>query len=397
MRRTWRGLGPGALIAAAFIGPGTVTSATLAGAGYGLTLLWTLLFATIATIILQEMAARLGLVTGAGLGTALRAVRGPAWLGATLATLAAVAVVSGAAAYEAGNLTGAALGLESVTGVPLRGWIGAGTVLAALLLWFGRYRLLERVLAGCVAVMGIVFVVTAVMVAPRLGSVLTGVMMPRVPTGADLTALALIGTTIVPYNLFLHAATVRERWSDPRDLPVVRLDLVIAIALGGLVSGAVVVTASVALNGADVRSAADMARQLTPLLGTRAGQAFALGYSAAGISSAITAPLAAAYTVMDASGHGRRIRSPLARIVWVGCIAVGSVTALSSVRPVPLIVLAQVINGLILPVVAVVLLIAMNDPKRLGIHVNGWRANLIGGAVVLLCLVLGLRAVVLAL
>jgi Mn2+/Fe2+ NRAMP family transporter len=397
MMRSWRGLGPGVIVAAAFIGPGTVTSATLAGAAYGVTLLWALLFATVATIVLQEMAARLGLTTGAGLGAALLAVRGPRWLGPALATLAAIAVVSGAAAYEAGNLTGAALGLESVTGVPLRSWIGLGVALAGLLLWFGQYRLLERVLAGCVAVMGLVFVLTAATVAPKVSTLMTGAFIPRVPTGAEVTAIALIGTTIVPYNLFLHAATVRERWSGPHDLAVARLDLLVAIGLGGLVSGAVVVTASAALEGGQVHSAADMARQLTPLLGPWAGTAFALGYSAAGISSAITAPLAAAYTILDATGRGRDTRSATARIVWMGCIAVGGITALTSMRPVPLIVVAQVVNGLILPIVALVLLVAMNDRGRLGIHVNGWRGNLMGGAVALLCLVLGTRAVLLAL
>jgi Mn2+/Fe2+ NRAMP family transporter len=230
-----------------------------------------------------------------------------------------------------------------------------------------------------------------------LATVISGIAIPRVPTGADLTALALIGTTIVPYNLFLHAATVGERWSDARDLPLARLDLAVAITLGGLVSGAVVVTASAALAGGDVRSAADMARQLTPLLGRWAGRAFAVGYSAAGISSAITAPLAAAYAVLDATGRGRQTRSPVARLVWVGCVAVGAVTALTSVRPVPLIFFAQIVNGLVLPIVAVVLLIAMNDRERLGAYVNGWRGNVAGGAVALLCLVLGLRAVVLAL
>jgi Mn2+/Fe2+ NRAMP family transporter len=396
MKPAWRGIGPGVIVAAAFIGPGTVTTATLAGAAHGVSLLWALLFATIATIVLQEMAARLGLATGAGLGQALRAVRGPTWLGTGLAILAALAVVSGAAAYEAGNLTGAALGLESVTGLPLRGWIGIGVALAGLLLWVGRYRLLERVLAGCVAAMGFVFLATAVMVAPSLNTVLAGSFAPRVPDGADLTALALVGTTIVPYNLFLHAATVRERWTGATDLPAARLDLIVAIALGGLVSAAVVVTASAALDGGDVRSASDMARQLTPLLGRWTSHAFALGYSAAGISSAITAPLAAAYTVLDVAGSSRDVRSPIARVVWAACVAIGGITAFTSVRPVPLIFLAQVVNGLILPIVAVVLVVAMNDRARLGSHVNTWRGNLAGGAVTLLCVVLGVRAVLLA-
>ena len=119
----------------------------------------------------------------------------------------------------------------------------------------------------------------------------------------------------MPYNLFLHAAAVRERWSDVADLPAVRWDLVLAIGLGGIVSSAIVVTASAALSGGEVRSAGDMAEQLRPLLGPGAGRAFAAGYAAAGISSAITAPLAAAYTLLDALGLKQSVRSPAARTV----------------------------------------------------------------------------------
>jgi manganese transport protein len=394
--KRWRGIGPGVVVTAAFIGPGTVTTATLAGAQYGVTLLWALLFATIATIVLQEMSARLGLATGSGLGQALRNVGGPAWLGISLAGLAALAVIGGAAAYEAGNLTGAALGLESVTGIPLRTWLAIGAIIAGLLLWTGQYRILERVLAVCVAIMGVVFLATAILVAPHITDIVGGSLVPRLPRNAEFTALALIGTTIVPYNLFLHAAAVRERWSHVDDLPAVRLDLVLAIGLGGIVSAAVVVTASAALNGAEVRSAGDMAAQLEPLLGPWASHAFALGYAAAGVSSAVTAPLAAAYTVLDTMGRGRNVRAPTARIVGLGCVAVGTLTALLGTRPVLLIFVAQIVNGLVLPIVAFVLLIAMNDRRRLGEQVNGWRGNVTGGVVVILCTVLGVRAILLA-
>jgi len=395
--KRWVGVGPGLIVAAAFIGPGTVTTATLAGARFGATLLWALVFATVATIVLQEMSARLGLASGSGLGQALRSVGGPPWLGMALATLAALAVVGGAAAYQAGNLTGAGLGLESATGVPLRAWVSIGAILAAALLWTGRYKLVERVLAACVAVMGVVFLATAMLVVPHIGEVLGGMFVPRLPNGAELTALALVGTTIVPYNLFLHAAVVRERWSSIADLPAVRWDLILAIGLGGVVSAAVVVTASAALDGAEVNSAADMAQQLRPLLGSWAGHAFAVGYAAAGITSAVTAPLAAAYTLLDALGRNREVTTPLARSVWAGCIVVGAGTALIGFRPVPLIVFAQLVNGLVLPIVAVVLLVAMNDRRRLGDNVNGWLGNMVGTAVVLLCFVLGTRAIVLAL
>jgi len=132
------------------------------------------------------------------------------------------------------------------------------------------------------------------------------------------------------------------------------------------------------------------------LLGSWASHAFALGYGAAGVSSAVTAPLAAAYIVLDTLGRGRDMRSPLARTVWLGCILIGAVTALLGTRPVALIFVAQIVNGLVLPIVAMVLLVAMNDRGRLGDQVNSWRGNMIGSAVVLLCAVLGIRSITLA-
>lgn len=385
--------GPGLVITAAFIGPGTVTTATLAGASFGTALLWCLGFATVATIVLQEMSARLGLTTGAGLGQALRHAPGPRWLGPSAAFLAVGAVVIGAVAYEAGNLTGAGLGLSAAFGVPAKVLAVVGAVFAAVLLWSGRYRLVERVLVVCVAVMGLAFLLTAVLVAPHVSGILTGLLVPHIPDGADLTALGLVGTTIVPYNLFLHAAVVAERWEGAGDLPAARTDLVLAIGLGGVVSAAVVVTAAAALGSQQIHSASDMAGQLRPLLGPWASRTFSLGFAAAGLSSAITAPLAAGYALQDVRGAGRDVTRPAARWVILGTLLVGTTVAVLGTRPVALILVAQVLNGLILPVVGIVLLLAMNDRQRLGAQVNGWRANLVAAVVVLLCVGLGVRGV----
>lgn len=386
-------LGPGLVVTAAFIGPGTVTTATLAGAGFGTALLWTLVFATAATMILQEMSARLGLTTGAGLGQALRRTPGPRWLGAGMAAVAVGAVVVGAAAYEAGNLTGTGLGLGGTLGLGPKTLALVGAAVAGALLWTGRYRIVERVLVACVAVMGLAFLATAILVLPRIDGVVTSLFVPRLPTGAEITALGLIGTTIVPYNLFLHAAIVAERWNGPDDLPAARWDLALAIGLGGIVSAAVVVTAAAALGSQEIRSASDMGAQLAPLLGPWAARAFSAGFAAAGLSSAITAPLAAGYALLDVTGGGRDVRRPAARVVIGSTLLVGVTVMAVGTRPVALILLAQVLNGLILPVVAFVLLLAMNDRARLGDRVNGWRANLAGGIVTALCLALGIRAV----
>ncbi|CAN5716943.1 Nramp family divalent metal transporter [soil metagenome] len=402
--RGWRGIGPGAVVAAAFIGPGTVTTATLAGANYGYSLLWALTFSIIATLVLQEMSARLGVITGQGLGEAVRARFGGGAARFAAVALIVSAIAIGNAAYEAGNLLGATLGMRGVIGGSPALWVPlfAGTAFA--LLWTGRYAAIERVLVGMVVLMSVVFLATAVVVAPRLDELVSGLFVPRI--GIDsrslLVALGLIGTTVVPYNLFLHAAAVRERWSGPDDLPAARLDLTVAILLGGMISVAIVVTAAGALGTlGTVTSASDMAAQLEPLLGRWARAFFALGLFAAGMTSAITAPLAASYAVAGALGWRRDLRDKRLRAVWGGVLLAGVPFAIAGTRPtiplgfgeVSVIVFAQIANGILLPAIAIFLLVAVNDARRMGDHVNSTGRNILGGTVVLLTIILGVAAI----
>ncbi len=386
-------MGPGALVAAAFIGPGTVTTATVAGVRFGVSLLWALTFSVLATLVLQEMAARVGLVTGSGLGEAIRRrFDGP--IGRLAAVLlVAGAVVVGNAAYQTGNLLGGALGLQALAGGDGRLWAGGLGAAAFLLLITGSYRLVERVLISLVIVMSVVFVATAAVLLPPAGELVRGLLVPSLPRGADaLVALGLVGTTVVPYNLFLHAAAVRERWSGPESLRDARTDAFVSIVLGGAVSMAVVVTA--AASGAEqVRDAGDMAVQLEPLLGTWARAFFATGLLAAGLSSAVTAPLAAAYAAAGVLGWERNLKSPRFRAVWMLVLGTGVAFGVAGVRPVPAILFAQVANGLLLPAVAVFLLVVVNDRERMGRWRNGAALNMAAALVVLVAAALGLRAI----
>lgn len=390
-----RGGGPGWLVAAAFIGPGTVTTATVAGARFGTALLWALVFSTLATIVLQEMSARLGLISGAGLGEAIRRrfAGGPARAVAVGLVVSAIGV--GNAAYQTGNLLGAGLGLEGALGGDVRMWALLVSACAAALLLRGSYRLLQWVLGAMVAVMSAGFLATALAVLPPFPELLSGSLVPRLPEGSVLLALGLVGTTVVPYNLFLHAAAVRERWSDEADLPAVRRDLLLSIAVGGAVSGAVLVTAAGTLGatggGEAVASASDMARALEPVLGDWARVLFAAGLFAAGMTSSVTAPLAAGWALAGALGWRADLRSPGVRAVWATVLLVGTGFALSGVRPVPAILFAQAANGLLLPAVAVFLLVAVNDSRIMGEYRNGSLSNLVGFLVVAVTLVLGGR------
>jgi Mn2+/Fe2+ NRAMP family transporter len=340
------------------------------------------------------MAARLGLVTRQGLAEALREAFAGSGLGSAAILLVVVAIGFGNAAYEAGNITGAALGLESIFSLPVSLWSLLVAGLAAALLASGTYGLIEKLLVAMVLVMSVVFLATLWLVGPDLGAMFQGVLVPSIPSGSLLTVIALIGTTVVPYNLFLHASAVQEKWPSSVDtgqaLRESRIDTGLSIGLGGLITLAVMSTSAAAFFGTDSEfSAANMARQLEPLLGAGARYFFAAGLFAAGLSSAVTAPLAAAYAVCGVLGWSRDLRSSRFRLVWLSVLLSGAVFAALGTRPLTAILFAQAANGFLLPICGVFLLLVMNRRDRLGEHSNSLVANFAGTAVVLVTLGLG--------
>lgn len=387
--------GPGMMVSAAFIGPGTVTACTLAGANFGFALLWALVFATITTIILQSFAIRIALVTQLGLAEAmLKSVTSPI-VRALAALLLISALVLGNAAYEAGNMSGAALGLEAINGGSLPFGMAPVIITIALfasaMLIFSKPRWVENVLIGLVLLMSAAFILTFLLIRPDLGALLQG-FVPSIPDGGLMTAIALIGTTIVPYNLFLHAASVRERW-DKEQLPEAQLDTTISIGIGGLVSMTILATAAASLfgSGKTIENAVDMAQQLTPLFGNMATITLGAGLFAAGLTSAITAPLATGYIVQEIfkSSNSRRPFQIGALLV----ILSGTFAALLGYRPVELIFVAQIANGLLLPIIAIFLLRLANNRKLLGEYANGLKANILGAAILLITTALGFRLI----
>lgn len=389
-------IGPGALVTAAFIGPGTVTTCTLAGIRSGTALLWALTFATLGTIALQEMAARLGTVSGQGMGEALQQLVTARGARLALLALIVIAIGGGNAAYQTGNLLGAALGIQVIAGGSTELWAMIIAAAASVLLATGHYRLIERALVTMVILMALVFLATAAAIGPDWARIAHDAFVPTLPEGSTLIALGLVGTTIVPYNLFLHANASAERFAsgDVRErLRDARADLSVSIGLGGLVSAAIVVTAAASrVDATTVTSAGAMAQQLTPLLGTWATTIFALGLFAAGMTSAITAPMAAAWAVAGVLGWPRDLRDRRLRMVWGTVMAIGVVVALTGVRPIAAILAAQAANGILLPIIAAFLLYAVNQRALLGDQANGWRANAAGASVLMVTLSLGALA-----
>lgn len=378
------------VIAAAFIGPGTITTAASSGSRYGYNLLWALLFSTIATVVLQEASARVAVVSGLNLGQAIRKQFYGRVKGLVVLVLVLGAIIFGCAAYEAGNILGGVSG--AVLGTRLSPTILtlAVGIIAGVILWLGTPRTVAYILSAFVAFMGLVFLITAFLLHPPITELVRGSFLPILPQGSGLLVLGLIGTTVVPYNLFLGSGIAKGQ-----SLGELRFGLSISILLGGVISMGVLVV-GVAVEGSFSFQA--LSATLSSRLGVWAGSFFSFGLFAAGLSSAITAPLAAAITassLFEREGqelwnvHAWRYRS-----VWLTVLLVGVGFGLSGVQPIPAIILAQALNGIVLPFVAVFLLLVVNDRALMGVEgMNGAVSNGTMSVVVAVTIMLGVTNV----
>jgi manganese transport protein len=267
-----------------------------------------------------------------------------------------------------------------------------------LVLYKGNYKQIEKVLIILVCLMGSAFILTFFVVQPSLLNMLKGAFIPSMPEGSLLTVLALIGTTIVPYNLFLHASAAKQKYVGEADLKAAQFDTVLSIGIGGLVAIFIVSTSAASLfaAGLEVKNAADMAVQLKPLFGDFSQWLIGIGLISAGLSSAITAPLATGYAISGLLNVSEKQRTILTKRIALLVAVVGTLFALTGINPIEMILMAQFANGLLLPIIACFLLYVMNNKAILGRHTNGVISNALGGAVVLFTLLLGGRLIVLS-
>lgn len=386
-------IGPGVLVAAAFIGPGTVTACTLAGVKFGYALLWAMFLSIIATVVLQEMAARLGIITQKGLADVIKSELKTKWIRHLVIGIILGAIVIGNAAYEAGNIGGATLGLEAIFGTDHLTYYPVIIGLCAfMLLYIGNYKLLEKVLVSLVILMSLSFVVTAIITKPNLVQIAKGLFVPTVPKDGILAIIALVGTTVVPYNLFLHASLVSEKWKSPEDLKSVRNDTYISIALGGVVSMCIIIAATT-IQGETINNVMDLAKGLQPLYGNAAKYFMGVGLFAAGVTSAITAPLAAAYVANSCFGWKVGLKHFKFKLVWMIILGVGVGFLFFGYTPIEIIKFAQVANGILLPLIAVFLLWVVNKAAVMGKNKNTTIQNIAGLLIIGLAVILGLKSI----
>ena len=389
-----RDIGPGVLIAAAFIGPGTVTLCTMAGASFGYSLIWALALSIFSTVVLQEMSLRIGLITKMNLAEVIRVNIKSKFINRLFLVLVICSILIGNAAYEAGNITGASLGIsaiinsESINYIPI--FIG---LIAFMILYQGNYKILERFLVLLVLIMSISFFITAIMTKPNIGSLIDGITSPEINSSNLIVVLGLIGTTVVPYNLFLHSSLVSEKWSSLDKLKVARFESFFSILIGGLISLSIIITAA-SVNNKDVNGVIDLAKGLEPLYGKFAIYFLGIGLFASGITSSITAPLAAAYVAKSCFGWDDSLKSLKFRAIWIIILFFGVIISMIKLNPIEIIKFAQFSNSLLLPIIAVILLWIINNKSIISNKYSYKFQNILGSVIVILSLILGAKGLI---
>ncbi|MDX1445649.1 Nramp family divalent metal transporter [Lishizhenia sp.] len=392
----FKDLGPGPLVAAAFIGPGTVTVCAKAGVNFSYALLWALMLSVFICILFQGMAARLGVVSQKGLAQVMRETITNPFLKYLVLGISIAAIIVGNAAYEGGNITGGSMGLESVFGSftqdvgPFQfnfySLVLGG--IALFLLSLKSFVRVERLLLTLVILMSLAFISTALISDIQWSEFLAGLFTFEQPQDSFLTVIALIGTTVVPYNLFLHASLAAKKWKGEEGLVKSKRDVVIAMILGGLVSMAIVVSA--AESGLqELLSPDQLASSLAPLYGDIAQYLLAFGLFAAGLTSAITAPLAAGFVAKGCFNLNEKQEKAVAIFV----LLIGVTLSSLGLKPLDLIQFAQVANAIVLPLIAVVLLWMMNNKSILGNARNTITQNILGGLVILFAFGMSIKSI----
>src|SRR5271169_4777979 len=405
-RRSWRNfliflsvLGPGMITANVDNDAGGIYTYSVAGAQFGYSLLWTLVPITLALIVVQEMVARMGVVTGKGLADLIREEYGFR-ISFVLMVFLLVADLGNTVAEFAGLASGMGVfGVHRHIAVPL----------GALLVWGlvvrGTYKFVERVfLLACVFY--VAYLISGVLAHPNWSLALVNTLKPsaRVNSGSLYMIIGLVGTTIAPWMQFYLQSAVVEKGVKLKHYPLSRWDVILGCVITDVVAFFIIVACAATIYSTGPRQitdAGDAALALRPLAGQAASLLFAFGLCNASLFAACILPLATAYYVCEGLGLESGINKPLEKApafyaLYTGLIVIGAlaVIVLSESKQVPIILLSQVVNGVLLPFVLIFMLRLINRKDLMGDYRNNRTFNVIAWITCVVMLALTLAGVV---
>ena len=393
-------MGPGIITGFAGNDAGGVTTYTAVGAHYGFAMLWLLVLSTVGLVVIQEMCARMGAVTGKGLSDLIRERFGVRW---TIVAMLALLIANGsniAAEYAGIAASLELLGVQRIVSVPL-----AGVLIWSLVVFFS-YRFVERALFVLVLAY-VAYPISAFIVHPDWSAVVKGLVIPALPAeqAALVAALALVGTTITPYMQFYIQASTVDKGINWEQYHLARIDVVLGALLTGINAFFMIVVAGAVLfpAGIHVENASDAAAALGPLAGPQAQLLFAMGLFGASLLAATIMPLSTSYAICEAFGWESGISknfsdAPVFMGLFTLLLVVGAIVVLIPGLPlIPLILVSQNVNGLLLPIVLVFVIRLASDRTIMGEARNGLFGNVVGIATVIGASALSIALVVVTL
>lgn len=373
-------MGPGLIAGIAGNDAGGITTYSVMGASTGLTLLWIFPITIVILAIVQEMAARLGVVTGQGLSDLIRDRFGVRWTAFAMLVLLVANVANTVAEFSGAAAATEIFGISRYVVVPV-----VGVLIWALVL-FASYRTVERIFLA-VSLVFVAYIASAILARPDWGQVGHALVTPKLDLapGILLLMVAVVGTTITPYMQFYLQSAVAEKGIDEEELRLEQADAVGGAIWTNVIAVFIVVATATTIftAGGTIASAADAARSLEPVAGRLAELLFAIGLFGASVLAATIMPISTAYVICEAfgweSGVGKRFSDARAFFsIYTFVLLVGALFVLiPGLDLLPVILASQNLQGFLLPVVLVFMALLVNDARLMGRHRNGRVANIV--------------------
>ncbi len=383
------------------IGPGIITSTvdndasgiatySVAGAQFGYTLLWTLIPITILLIVVQEMVARMGVVTGKGLADLIREEFGVKITMFVMVCLFFANLATTIAEFAGMAAAGELFGISRYIVIPIC------TAFILLSMVRARYRTIEKIFLTLIIFYAL-YVISGILAHPDWGKIAHDTVLPTISASPYywFVLVAVVGTSVTPWMQFYLQSTIVEKGVRIEHLNITRWDIIIGSIVTGVVAFFIIIAAAISLHGSAVAEAKDVALALAPIAGKLATLVFAGGFFVAAFLGAWIVPLSTAYFITEGigfeSGMNRSLREAPQFYMLVGftLLISAGVVMIPTIPLFPLILFAQVVNAFLLPIVILLVLLLINKKRIMKEHVNGMLMNIISIGILLMLLVMG--------
>lgn len=370
LKKILKFLGPGFLITVGFIDPGNWATNIEGGSRFGYTLLWVITLSTLILLVVQNMAAKVGIATGKSLAANIREM-----FPRPISAFLGITIVLACVATDVAELIGGAIGFQLLFGFPL--WVGAliTVFLEVFLIVSQRYHRLERIIIGFLGIIALCYVAELAIIHPDWGAVASSMFVPRINQSSIYIALGILGAVVMPHNIFLHSNVIHSReWGidDQKKLSLIKyekIDTATALLLGWIVNSAMIVVAAKVFHGNSmvVTSIKNASQTLEPLAGPVAALLFAVALVFSGVGSSVTSSMAEVNVITGFLGKPEDSRTLLYRISTFITAIPSFIIIVSGVNTYKILIFSQVVLSLQLPFTLIPLIILCRKKNIMGV------------------------------